>query len=100
MKLKTNLVRSALLVLLGAALATAQNNRGTLTGAITDPAAASVPGAKLTLRNTETGAMAEAQTTPTGNYTFPSLPVGTYDLTVKAAGFKTIVQKELAIQLD
>jgi len=97
---KTNLVRSALLLLLGAAMATAQNDRGTLTGSIKDSTDANIPGAKLELRNTETGALARGESTATGNYTFASLPVGTYDLTVQADGFKKSVQRNLAIQLD
>jgi hypothetical protein len=51
----TNLVRSVMLVLLGAALALGQNDRGTLTGTVKDPADASVPAAQLVLRNAETG---------------------------------------------
>jgi hypothetical protein len=98
--LKSNLVRSAFLVLLGAALATAQNDRGTLTGTVKDPADASVPGAKLALRNTETGVLTQAQSTPTGNYTFPSLPVGSYELSVEAPGFKKALEKQVVIQLN
>jgi Carboxypeptidase regulatory-like domain/TonB dependent receptor len=97
---KTNLVRSVFLVLLGAALAMAQSDRGSLTGTVKDPADATVPSAKLVLRNVDTGALKEAETTTTGNYTFTSIPVGTYDITVKAAGFKTAVQKQLLVQID
>ena len=89
-----------MLVMLGATLALAQNDRGTLTGMVKDPADASVPEAKLALRNTETGALTEGQTTLTGNYMFPSLPVGSYELTVEAAGFKKSVQKQLNIQIN
>ena len=71
----------------------AQSDRGAVTGTILDPASATVPGAQLILRNTETGAITETKTTPTGNYTFTSIPVGTYDLTVQASGFKTAVEK-------
>ena len=95
-----NLVRSFVCLLVFAAVGLAQNDRGTVTGTVTDPTDATVPGAKLVLRNTETGALSETQTTPTGNYTFTSLPVGTYDLTVQAAGFKTEVEKQLAVQID
>ena len=95
-----NLVRSTVWVFLAAVAAFAQNDRGTVTGTITDPANASVPGAKLVLRNTETGAVAETQTTPTGNYTLSSLPVGTYDLSVQATGFKIAVEKQLLVQID
>src|SRR5580700_11849133 len=100
MKHIKNFVRSAALVLLGAALATAQSDRGTITGTVTDPANAVIPGAKLVLRNIDTGALMEAQTTPTGNFTLSSLPVGTYDLTVQAAGFKTEVQSKLTVDID
>jgi hypothetical protein len=99
-KYKTNLVRSAFLALLGVALATAQSDRGGITGTVTDPANAVVPGAKLVLRNVETGALTQAETTPTGNFTLSSLPVGIYDLTVQAAGFKTAVQTKVAVQID
>jgi len=95
-----NFVRSAVLVLLGAALATAQSDRGAITGTVTDPANAVVPGAKLVLRNIDTGALMETQTTPTGNFTLSSLPVGTYDLTVQAAGFKTEVASKLSVEID
>ncbi|MBZ5583092.1 MAG: carboxypeptidase regulatory-like domain-containing protein, partial [Acidobacteriia bacterium] len=94
-----NLVRSAVWLLVAATLAIAQSDRGAITGAITDPTNSSVPGAKLVLRNTETGAVAETETTQTGNYTLASLPVGVYDLTVQATGFKTAVQKQLIVQL-
>src|SRR5450755_3684616 len=94
-----NLVRSAVLVLLAAVLGTAQSDRGTITGTVTDPVSAVVPGAKLVLRNAETGALAEAQTTMTGNFILPSLPVGSYDLSVEASGFKKAVQTHVQVQV-
>jgi len=89
-----------MLVLLGSTLALAQSDRGTLTGTVKDPADASVPGARLELRNTATGVLAVGQATDTGNYTFPSLPVGSYELTVEAAGFKKAVEKQIGIQIN
>jgi hypothetical protein len=86
-----------LLTLMGAAFA--QSDRGTLTGTVTDPANAVVPGAKVSARNTETGALFETVTTPTGNYTLPSLPVGLYDLTVVVPGFSKRVQQGIQIQV-
>ena len=78
----------------------AQSDRGTVTGTVTDPSDAGIQAAKLALRNTATGALMETQTTPTGNYTFGSVPVGTYDLTVEAPGFKTAVERTLTVELD
>ena len=90
-------VRSTAILLAAAFLAVAQSDRGTITGTVTDPASAVVPGARLVLRNVDTGALAEAQTTMTGNFILPSLPVGSYDVTVEAPGFKKALQKALSL---
>jgi hypothetical protein len=95
-----NLVRSFVCLLVFAAAALAQNDRGAVTGTVTDPTDAAVPSAKLVLRNTATGARSETQTTLSGNYAFTSIPVGTYDLTVQAAGFKTEIERQLDVQID
>jgi hypothetical protein len=87
-------------MLLATALATAQSDRGTITGTVLDPADAVVPGAKLVLRNTATGALSQTESTQTGNFTLPSLPVGIYDLSVEVAGFKKVTQKSIQVQVD
>ena len=58
----------------------AQNDRGTLTGTVQDPANAMVPNAPVIAINTATGAESRTVTTGTGNYTIPSLPAGAYKL--------------------
>src|SRR6266446_5448056 len=77
----------------------AQSDRGTITGAVSDPASAIVPGATVSARNTESGAQFDTVTTGTGNYTLPSLPAGLYDLSVSAAGFNKSVQQGLRVQV-
>ena len=77
----------------------AQDTRGSITGTVSDPANAVVPGAKVTVKNTETGSVAETVTTPTGNYTLASLPAGTYELMVVAPGFKKTTQTGLQVQV-
>jgi len=78
----------------------AQSDRGTLTGAVADPAGALVPGAPLILRNTETGATYQTKTTETGNYTLPSLPAGNYELTVATPGFSKYIQQGIRVQVS
>src|SRR5215467_15866894 len=73
--------------------ATAQSDRGTITGTVFDPAGASVPNAAVTLKSVERGAVYNTVTTGTGNYTVPSLPAGRYDLTVTASGFTQYIQQ-------
>ena len=79
--------------------ALAQSDRGTLTGTITDPQGAVIPGAKLTAVSGDTGAEYATVSTPTGNYTIPQLPAGPVTaLTVDASGFKKYEQKNITIQ--
>jgi len=80
-----------------ASLALGQVGNGTITGTVTDPAGAVVPGAVVEARNTQTGVTYQSVTTNTGNYTIPDLPVGIYSVTVKAQGFKTYSHPNLAV---
>src|SRR5689334_1892801 len=65
-----------------------QADRGTITGAVTDPSGAVVAGARVSAENMDTHNIVETVTTSTGNYTLPQLPVGMWDVTVEAPGFK------------
>ena len=74
-----------------------QGGSGTITGTITDPTGAVVANAGVEARNTETGVVYSGATTAAGNYAIPNLPVGTYELTVRVAGFKTYNHTNLTI---
>ncbi len=73
--------------------ASAQTDRGTITGTVLDEAKAVVPGAAVTAKHTETGTISKTVTTPTGNYSLPSLPVGVYEVTVELAGFSKATRR-------
>ncbi len=92
-------VRLAVVALIAVVLATAQSDRGAITGTVVDPTSAVVPGAKLVLRNTATGALSETVTTPTGNFTLAQIPVGDYDLSVEASGFKKATEEGIRVQV-
>jgi Carboxypeptidase regulatory-like domain/TonB dependent receptor len=63
---------------------------GELTGLVTDATGAVVSGVEVKLSNTATGEVRTTVTTPSGNYSFPALPiVGTYTLEVGSKGFKS-----------
>ena len=55
------------LVLSGQTLA--QSDRGTITGAVSDPSSAVLPGVSIVATNTQTGTKYETISTETGNYT-------------------------------
>ncbi len=80
-----------------ASLAFGQVGNGTITGTVTDPAGAVVPGAAVEAKNTATGVVYSAVSTATGNYAIPNLPVGAYDLSVTAQGFKTYTHTNLTV---
>jgi hypothetical protein len=72
----------------------------TVTGFVTDPSGAYVPGASVTIVNTETGFTRSAETFSDGAYTFPGLPIGTYELTVTKAGFRTYKRSGLTLDVS
>ncbi len=80
-----------------AMLAFGQGANGTITGTVTDPSGAVLADAEVRITNTGTGIVFSSASTATGNYVAPQLPVGTYDLAVSAAGFKTYNRVNLAL---
>jgi len=80
-------------------VAFAQSDRGTITGTVSDPAGAVVASAPMEARNTENGALYQAATSTTGNYTLSQLPAGTYELSVTVPGFKKYVRNNLQVQV-
>lgn len=82
-------------------LASAQSDRGAITGTVTDPQGAVVANAKVTVTNLETGETRETRTTAEGSYILSELRAGPYRLSVEAPGFKTatIDRIQVAVQV-
>jgi hypothetical protein len=76
-------------LLVFALAAPAQTSTSAISGTVTDPSGAAVPGAVVSLRNEATGIESRQTTTEAGVYSFPALNPGSYALTVEAPGFKT-----------
>jgi len=77
----------------------AQTFRGTILGTITDSSGAVVPGAKVTVRQVATGLARTTEATSDGSYSVPELPIGTYTVTVAAAGFQTSVTRDVIVDV-
>ncbi len=73
---------------------------GSISGVIKDTSGAAIPGAKLTLINSTLRAGFKAASDGQGFYSFPSLPVGHYDLTIEATGFQPQQKTNLAVDTD
>jgi hypothetical protein len=75
----------------------AQTDRGTITGTISDITDAVIPGASVVATNTQTTARYETISTETGNYTLTQMPSGIYELTVELPGFKKSVRQGITV---
>jgi hypothetical protein len=78
------------LVLTLALPANAQTFRGAINGTVTDPSGAVVPTAHVKATNKATSIDYATESTSDGQFAFQDLPVGTYKVTVTAAGFPTL----------
>src|SRR5512133_745162 len=95
---------------LSAAVLWAQSSTQNVLGLVTDSSGAVIQGARITLTNKATNVVLTTVTNETGNYTFPLIQVGDYDLRVESPGFKiehvrnirveTAAQVRQDVQLD
>ena len=83
-----------MIVLLSAALVTAQQARGTLRGLITDELGAAIVGANVTLTDAS-GVQKKTTTNGEGVYNFAGLALGKYTLTAAAPGFAPSENREV-----
>ncbi|HEY6988159.1 MAG TPA: carboxypeptidase-like regulatory domain-containing protein [Bryobacteraceae bacterium] len=79
----------AIMALVSTSVMWAQAIFATLTGVVTDPSGAVVSGAKISLKDAASGSERNTVTDSQGFYTFASVPVATYNLTIEAPGFQT-----------
>jgi hypothetical protein len=86
-------------VVLAAASLAAQTFRGTILGTVTDTSGAVVSGAKITVKNENTGLERSTQTSADGSYSVPELPLGTYSLSISQAGFQTFVTSKVVVDV-
>ncbi|MBL8231084.1 MAG: TonB-dependent receptor [Bryobacterales bacterium] len=70
----------------------------TLVGTLTDTTGAIIPGAAVTVVNTETQFTYTGQSNTEGNYYVPNLSPGTYRLTIEAQGFKRYVREGIILR--
>lgn len=88
-----------LLMFLMVFTANAQESRGSVTGTVTDPNGAVLPGATVSIRNIGTNVEATTTTNADGSYDFPLLNPGKYTLSVTADGFNTATREEVEVRV-
>src|SRR6266853_199823 len=77
----------------------AQTGTSNITGTVRDTNGAVVAGATVTAKNEATGVTSTQTTTESGLYSFASLPVGNYTITIEKQGFKTLQKTHNALEV-
>src|SRR5262245_5026318 len=70
-----------------------------ITGVVSDPTGAVVPGAQMTIVNTGTGVKRNSVSNDSGNYTVPLLDPGNYELTTTKDGFRPISRSGITLHV-
>ena len=73
---------------------------GSISGTVKDPSGAVIPGATITATNTATNVQTKTVSDDKGFYTFPSLPVGRYNVKVEEEGFGTQARNNLQVDAN
>jgi hypothetical protein len=73
---------------------------GSIVGNVTDSTGAAVPGATVTIEQTETKLKRELVTDAAGAYHFPAVPSGTYTITVMMSGFRSFGRPGVPVTLN
>jgi hypothetical protein len=106
MKLPDNITRAegpirrigSILVLFCWALSALAVANGSLSGTVSDPSGAVIQGATITMVNVALKSTYTSASNVQGYYSFPTLPVGHYNMTIEAAGFTS--QKKTDVRID
>jgi hypothetical protein len=85
-------MRNAMLVCALVASVRAQLPTGNITGVIRDPSGAAVPGAQLKVVNLGTNVARTGRSSEQGDYSFPSLVAGDYEVSLEADRFPRMVR--------
>jgi Carboxypeptidase regulatory-like domain len=78
----------------------AQTVSATITGIVTDPSGAGVPGARVTATHVSTNVSASSVTNASGYYNLPYLPIGEYIVRAEKTGFKVGVAPEIRLTIN
>jgi hypothetical protein len=77
----------------------AQGTTGSISGTVTDPQRAVVPGVTILVQQVETGAERALVSDEHGRYTVLSLSPGPYKITATLTGFRSIVRDQLTVTI-
>lgn len=77
----------------------AQAANGSASGTVRDSDEALIVNAVVTLTNTATGIQGTATSSESGRWVFPSVPVGSYTITIESPGFKKVIHSHVVVNV-
>jgi hypothetical protein len=89
----------ALVFIVCAAAASAQDFRGGISGRVTDPQGGSLPGATVTATHGATNVASTATTDGNGAFSIPYLAPGAYRVVVELSGFKKLARQNVEVRI-
>ena len=78
----------------------AAQDTGSLYGSVTDPAGGLVPNARVTATSVERGNLRTASSNEKGEWVLTQMPIGTYNVEIRADGFRTFERRDVAISAE
>ncbi len=93
-------VLMVLTTLLAACASLFAQSTGSISGTVTDQSGGSVPGAMVTVTDTERGTARQLTTDAAGVYAAPNLTPGTYSVRVEFQGFRAFDRKEIVLSVS
>ncbi len=78
----------------------AQTTFGSITGTVTDPTGAVIPGVSVIVTNEGTNVERQVTSTSSGTFNVPNLPVGSYRLRIEVPGFVAYEQRAIALNAN
>src|SRR5215217_1598505 len=90
----------ALLIVISAISAVAQNNKGAIVGTVKDPNDALVAKAQVKVTSAKTGEVRSTDTSDDGTYTVTNLEPGAYTVSVEGAGFQAVTIEAVQVETN
>ena len=91
------MLKSITVFFLAAAVAAAQTSTASLAGSVADSSGQVIPGADVTVVSERTGEDRQTKTSDVGDFVFPALVPGAYNLKISATGFRVAERKNINV---
>lgn len=85
---------------LSCAIAAAQSTTQQISGSVRDSSGAIVTTAKVSVLHTATGQVRVTPVNESGNYLVSNIPIGEFEVSAEAAGFKKAIQRNVVVQVN